>query len=657
MTTTEERASRLEVAVENVGGIAETRVDLRPGITVLEGRNATNRTSFLHALMAALGSDRFTLKGDAESGRVELVLDGTIVERRFERRNGGVSATGDGYLDDPEIAELFAFLLEENEARRTAVRGDNLHEILTRPIDTAEIEAEIERLQANERDLEEHVARIDGREDDLVALERRREELASTVADRRARLDELQSEIETADADVAAERETKAAVEEQLDALKDRRSRLEDIRFDLETLRETVQSLEREREDKQSELESLSVDPDVDPSSLQSTLDDLRDRKRRVNAQLNELQSIIQFNEDMLEGTDGEIRAAIAEQTAAEEREGDESEALTDQLVVDEETVTCWTCGSQVAEDEVEATLESLRALSREKSSERQSIQTELEETKERLSTYESAKRELDALEDRLAEVDAKLDAKRERIDDLEDERETLHEEIEDLEAAVDEEQSSDYEAVLDLHKEANRVELELEQAEDELASVEGEIEEVESLLAEREDYADRLEQIDEQLQELRNRIDRLEANAVEAFNEHIEEVLALLEYENIARVWIERKEREVREGRRTVSKTVFELHVVRETASGQAYEGTVENLSESEREVVGLVFALAGYLVHDLHDTVPVMVLDSLEAIDSDRIAALVEYFADYPEYLVVALLPEDAAAVDADHDTVTSI
>jgi len=28
--------------------------------------------------------------------------------------------------------------------------------------------------------------------------------------------------------------------------------------------------------------------------------------------------------------------------------------------------------------------------------------------------------------------------------------------------------------------------------------------------------------------------------------------------------------------------------------------------LSESEREVTGLVFALAGYLVHDVHETVP---------------------------------------------------
>jgi len=69
-------------------------------------------------------------------------------------------------------------------------------------------------------------------------------------------------------------------------------------------------------------------------------------------------------------------------------------------------------------------------------------------------------------------------------------------------------------------------------------------------------------------------------------------------------------------------------------------------------------VFALAGYLVHDVHEELPFMLLNSLEAIDSARIAALIEYFKDYVDYLVVALLPEDAQALDEDkHRKITSI
>jgi uncharacterized protein YhaN len=98
-------------------------------------------------------------------------------------------------------------------------------------------------------------------------------------------------------------------------------------------------------------------------------------------------------------------------------------------------------------------------------------------------------------------------------------------------------------------------------------------------------------------------------------------------------------------------------LHIIRQTETGATYEDTVEHLSESEREVTGLVFALAGYLAHKVYETVPFMLLDSLEAIDSGRIAALVEYIEEFSEYLVVALLPEDAAALSEEHRRVSDI
>jgi hypothetical protein len=136
-----------------------------------------------------------------------------------------------------------------------------------------------------------------------------------------------------------------------------------------------------------------------------------------------------------------------------------------------------------------------------------------------------------------------------------------------------------------------------------------------------------------------------------------METILGVLDYANIERIWIERTQQTVREGRRTVERGVFDLHVIRSTDEGTTYEDTIAHLSESEREVTGLVFALAGYLVHDLHESLPFVVIDSLEALDADRIAALVEYFEEYAEYLVVALLPEDAAALDDRHRRVTQI
>jgi chromosome segregation ATPase len=638
--------------VENVGGIDETSVELSKGVTVLEGKNATNRTSFLQAVMASMGSDRFNLKGDADHGRVRLTLGDTVVEREFNRRNGVVESTGNGYLDDPELANLFAFLLEENEARRAVAHGENLREVITRPIDTDEINAEIERLQAEKRRVDEQIERVDDRERDLVDLEQRKTRLEADLEERRERLAELEAEIEEADTDLETEREEQAQIDERLDELKELRSELDDIRFQIETTEETIDSLRTERDEKRDARDDLAVDSDADVAALRDDLDDLREQKRRANTQVSELQSIIQFNEDMLSGTDSQI-ADVLRDESDEAADG----ALTDQLLEGEESVVCWTCGSEVAREDVETTLDKLRSFRQEMLSERQSIQRKIDETNEQISELERAERELERIDSRLAEIEDDVERKERRIEDLEARRKEVHEEIDALEAAVEQAQTSDYGEFLDLHKQANAVELELEQKEDALASVEEEISEIESLLADREEYEERRERLTERLEELRNRIDRLEENAVEEFNSRMEDVLDILEYENIARIWIERVERETRRGRRKVSENHFELHIVRESESGHTYEGTIDTLSESEREVVGLVFSLAGYLVHDLHETVPVMVLDSLEAIDSDRIERLVAYFADYPEFLVVALLPEDANAIDIDHETVSQI
>jgi len=133
--------------------------------------------------------------------------------------------------------------------------------------------------------------------------------------------------------------------------------------------------------------------------------------------------------------------------------------------------------------------------------------------------------------------------------------------------------------------------------------------------------------------------------------------VLELLDYKHLDRIWIKRIEQKTREGRQTVTKRIFELHVVRTSESGAVYEDTVAHLSESEREVTGLVFALAGHLAHDLSETVPFMLLDSLEAIDSERIATLIEYLNDYTDYLFVALLPEDASALSDEYDRIAEI
>ena len=643
----------VRVDVRNVGGIDEASVTLSDGVSILTGRNATNRTSFLQALMAGLGSRQSSLKGDAEEGEVTLELDDETYTRTLQRRGDSVAFGGDPYLDDPELADLFAFLLEDNEARRAVARGDDLREIIMRPIDTDSIDAEISECQRERDELESEIETLDSLERDLPDLEADRRETAEELEAARDELAAVREEIDQLDAGVEESRTRKQELEDAFQRVRDARSELDDLEFDLETERSTLAELKSEREELRETVEAAEA-PDENPDRLAGRIDELRRRKRSLDDEINELGSVIGFNEDMVDGSGIDVDAGgPGDDTTDAGGPGDDP---TDALTASDRTV-CWTCGSEVETDQIEATLDRLRELRSDKLDERNEIRAEIQELTDRQSSIREAQREIERAEERLDAVETEIESTESRIAELETEIESKRDEIEKLEAEAESVDVDGYDEALELHREANGIELRIERLDDEIDEIDDEIAEREAAIERREELEAERESLADRLTELRTRVDRIEENAVAEFNEHMETVLDILAYENLDRIWIERRETDVREGRRTVTRTRFDLHIVRSSPDGTAYEDTVDHLSESEREVTGLVFALAGYLVHDVHETVPFVLLDSLEAIDSDRIARVVDYFRTHADYLVAALLPEDAAALPEEYDYVENI
>ncbi|MFA1610948.1 archaea-specific SMC-related protein [Halobellus rubicundus] len=646
MATSEQLADSAHFSVENVGGIDRTEVDIPPGVTVLTGKNATNRTSFLRSIMGAMGSERVALKGDADRGRIELTLGDTTYERTLKRVGDGVQFEGEAYLDDPEVADLFAFLLETNDARQAAARDEQLRDVIMRPVDVEAIRSEIRRLEDEKGDINDELARIESEKRELPELERRRNTLREKIEDKREELADLEEDIDDSSRDVEQGRKEQAELEDKLQELRETRSELESVRRKIERQEESISSLKRERSELEDDLDELPETPMGDHRDLEAEIDRLRSKRQDLNAEINELRSLIQYNEERLEAEDYEL---LQDGGAAAE-----SGSVTDQLVgEDAETVVCWTCGSSVERGQIESTIDRLKDLRSEKVEQLNEVKSDLEARKEEQREATKKQRRRTEIERKIDDIDDELDRRSDQIDALKDQRESLTDEVEALESEVENLESADFDEILSLHKEANQLEFEIDSLESDLDEVTDEIESIEADVERADDLREQRSELVDELTDQRTKIDQIEAEAVESFNEHMESILDLLGYENIERIWIER----IEEGDASGAQTRFELHIVRTTENGAAYEDTIDHLSESEREVTGLIFALAGYLVHDLHETVPFMLLDSLEAIDSDRIAALVEYFADYADYLVVALLPEDAQALDDDFTRVTSI
>lgn len=654
MQSTQDTDQMATLTAHNIGGIDETEVTFTPGVNVLVGRNATNRTSLLQALMTGLSSEQVSLKGDADEGGVELTIGNETYSRTLSRTNGSVSFNGDPYLgsDILDAAELFAFLLETNEARQAVAQQRDLREVIMHPVDTAAIQGQIHELEKEKQELDAELDELKARERKLPELEKQRTQLERQIEEKRKQLAEKETELEAADSEIDESKSDQSEHDAKLEELREARTMVEEVRLDIDTQEESVAALRKERDTVENELADVTEIPDGDIDSLEGKIKRIRDQKQAIDTTLNELQAVIQFNEEMLQGTSSDVAAALRD-----ERGEEADPSVTDALLDENTQVICWTCGSEVDTEQIETTLERLRTLRQDKLSERNTLTNEIEELQTKQRNYEATKHERTQLQNRLTEIESEIESRKDKLTGLRQRRKNLHEEINQLEQTVEELETAENEELLALHKEANQLEFELGRLEGDREDIEAEIDAIETELDKQDQLTNQRTEVQAELQNLRSRVQQIETDAVTQFNEHMETILNILDYSNLERIWIERVEQEVREGRQKQLKSQFNLHIVRQTAEGATYEDTIDHLSESEREVTGLVFALAGYLVHDVYETLPFMLLDSLEAVDSERIARLVEYFHEYAPYLVIALLPEDAAALDNEYRRITSI
>jgi predicted ATPase len=83
MSSAQIERDQMERSVTAIGGIDDTDVTFQAGVTILAGRNASNRISLLQALMVALGSDAVSLKDDTDERHIELTVGDETYTRTY----------------------------------------------------------------------------------------------------------------------------------------------------------------------------------------------------------------------------------------------------------------------------------------------------------------------------------------------------------------------------------------------------------------------------------------------------------------------------------------------------------------------------------------------------------------------------------------------
>jgi predicted nucleic acid-binding Zn-ribbon protein len=616
---------RLEFELTHIGGIEECQFALSPGVTVLVGENATNRTSTLRGIGAAVGADTGTVRADATAATASVdvvtpdrtttfareytVVDGDTVQTAFSEV-AGLQKSGVDALTD------FAVLLEDNRLRRAVRRDGNLYDVLMSPVDTDAIQREIEELSNRRADLEDEITEIEREREKLPALKDRVESLREEISEKSAELDSKQAELERLQAE-----STETESDELTETLQDRRRERNRIASSIAQEEESIGGLEDQRDETESELDALAVDEER-LATLREQISTLEAQKRDLDETISSLSTLAGLNTEALEG---DIDTFLDESSS------------TDALTPGSRQVACWTCGTSVERQTIESRTAEIQQLAADKRERRDELEARLSELRGEREDIEQTRERRATLESRLDRIESELATRRQRVSELREEKAAVSDRISELEAELDEldgtaESGGDTVAV---SQEIGELEAAISQLESEYEEVSERIESVSERADSLAELTDERDAVTDRIRELRGVVERTEDELVASFNERMDELLDRLDYDNVARVWLEKKGG-------PDQGTEFVLNVTRE--DDVVYEDCVSNLSESEREIVGLMAAIVGYTVHNVGDIFPLMVLDSLEAIDASRIARLIEYLSGETEFLVAALLQEDA-------------
>ena len=568
------------LAIENVAGIREGEATLKEGVNAVRASNWQGKSSLLAAIETAMGTETPLTEGQDEGG-VTLTTDTDEYTVELVQEGNSVQQYGRPYLTDESVrssASLYAFLDATNEVRAAVRAGENLEDVLTRPLDFENIDEKISESKSERRKVETELENARAAAADLPEAQERvkslRDEL-SVLREKRAELDEKR------DGD---EDEGESTREE----LSSARAKRDHLASQVEKIERSIERTETKLEERRTELEELDVPSD---QNLATELEDIREAHSEIERDLELLQSVYATNKRILEE--------------------DRLELITDidrGLIGDE--IECWVCGNAADREAFADQLDSLADRIADLRSKEQEYEREKSELVERREEIQQAQRRESDLRDEIESLEATL-AERE---------ESLEQNIEEL-AAVEETVERLSEEVAETNNEITDVESDIKYAKNEIEDAESDLESLQAEANRRETLSEEYDRLTDEIVQLRNRKDEIKRRTREAFEESIQDIL--LRFDT---------------GFETARLTgQFELVVARD-----GREASTDALSEGELEILGILAALAGHEAFSVAEDVPVLLLDGIGGLTEKNLSELVDYLEGRAEYLIFTAYPE---------------
>ena len=593
------------VIVRNVGGIESGEATIRPGLNVVQASNFQGKSSLVAALRTAVGATgRYGGHPLTEGKDHGVVRIGTDTDERAVRlartEAGEVSTSGQPYLtndSDRLCARLFACLDAQNPLRAAVRDGDDLTDPIQAPLDTEDIDAQIEELTQRREELDRQI-------DAAEAAESKRREVREVIAELEAELEDLRGRRET----LAASGNDNERVDRLSEQLSGKSEELATVETEIDRIEDEIYRKRELIQRKREEIDRIDVPEDeID----QDRVDALRTEIGRLETRMTLVRDLHRATQNVVE--EGEIDLITGVDRS-----------------VSEDTIECWVCGDTTTRAQLEERVTELQATAEELENKKERLEDDLEALTRRQRTKRERQDKRDRLRRRADELDTEITEKQGVLDQLQQRRA-------ELKATVKERR----EQLADLEQEHTA----------ELADLKTQIQSLEGKLAERRERADTLEQNHKQVAELREqredvcgklrtlrtRKKRVQTDLRDQFNRILTEIIEEIDPGfTDARLVLETDENGDVER--------IDLKIAREI-EGTGRRTSVETLSEGETELLGLVVALAGYRAFDVERKIPFILVDSVSELSADNLRSVASYISEIGEAVVMTAYPESGS------------
>jgi len=596
-----------DIEIRNIGGIRNADASLDAGLNVVQASNFMGKSSFVRAIQTAMGTsgmygETHPLREGTDEGSVQLETPEGSYEVALERSNSGtVFRRGDTLLGDETdqtCARLFAFLGENNPIRARVREQGDLTELLQDPLNLEDIDSKVAARKRERESKREALERAERAAENLPAVQ----EAIATLEDDIESLRERRDEVSASVGDVTDEGSLS-------DELAEKRSSLQSLDQRISGLQDEIDRTEAELEKKRAALDNLAVPEDPEPTA------DIESKESRI--------AKCELQIDLLEGLHRANKRVI------EEGEVDLVSSVERSVVGDE--FDCWVCGEPTTSDTIETRLGALQDEILELREEKEGLTDDIEEIEEQQRRYREKQREKEALEEEIGHLKATLDDRNGDLAQAEERRDDLATEVAELEAAV---AAADEE----LSEELTDIKATLRTKEQELDEQKTRLQELQESRADAATLREDIEALTDEITRLRN----LKTEKQRELKDQFDEAMAAA-IDRFAPGF---------DGARLDVKTTpdndiesFELIIARD-----GRETTIQNLSEGERELVGIVVAVAGYRTFDVADRVPLILLDGISQLSAANLRSLTEYLSGATNVLVTTAYPE-AGTFDGYH------